>query len=371
MRIIISGGGTGGHIYPAIAIADELKKQNSEHEILFVGAQGKMEMDYVPSAGYDIIGLPIRGISRRSKDLFKNIIVPFRVLDSLWKARKVIKKFKPDIVIGTGGYASFSMLYMAAQMHVPTLLQEQNAYPGIVNRLLAKYANKICVAYEHLDKYFPANKVVLTGNPIRSLLVKDINSREASCNYFGLQPNLPTVLILGGSQGAKTISNCVLQASHIFNENGVQVILSTGRAYFKEATQQLGIKELQHFKVLPYIERMDLALSAASIVVSRAGALSITEIAIAHKPAIFIPSPYVAADHQTKNILPLVERNAAIMVREDEMSQNLIPNILKLAKNLEQQKQLAENIGRYARPKAAASIVDVITDLLNLSENKS
>ncbi|OJW72722.1 MAG: undecaprenyldiphospho-muramoylpentapeptide beta-N-acetylglucosaminyltransferase [Candidatus Amoebophilus sp. 36-38] len=364
MRVIISGGGTGGHIYPGIAIADALKKQSAEHEILFVGAQGKMEMDYVPAAGYRIIGLPIRGIRRRFKEMLKNIVVPFRVLASLWKARSIIKAVSPDVVIGTGGYASFPMVYMAASMHIPVVLQEQNAYPGIVNKLLAKYANKICVAYEHMDKYFPTNKIVLTGNPVREFLMKEEASHEASCQFFGLSPDAPIVLILGGSQGAGMITKCILDAIHLFAENGIQVLLSTGKAYFEKIDSHLFKENPLHFRVLPYIERMDLALAAASIVVSRAGAIAIAEIGVAQKPAIFIPSPHVAADHQMKNILPLVDKEAAMLVKDQEVSEKLIPTILSLVNDTKRQETLIKNLTQYVKPNAAAAIVNTIENLV-------
>jgi UDP-N-acetylglucosamine--N-acetylmuramyl-(pentapeptide) pyrophosphoryl-undecaprenol N-acetylglucosamine transferase len=364
MRVIISGGGTGGHVYPGIAIADVLKKQNPAHEILFIGAKGKMEMTQIPMAGYSIVGLPIKGIKRRIRHLFKNLTLPIWILVSLWKARYIIKDFKPDIVVGTGGYASFPTIYMAAHMGIPIVLQEQNAYASVTNRFLAKYAHKICVAYEGMDNYFPSNKIVLTGNPVRVFLTHKADNYLPSMQYFELEPGPITVLVLGGSLGAHTISESIIKAAHIFKEHAIQIILSTGNAYFSTLNQDNFLALNKNFKVLPYIERMDLAFAAADIVVSRAGAISIAEIASARKPAIFIPSPNVTADHQTKNVLPLVTRNAAVLVKDNEVPDKLTSTILGLAKDKQRQQMLVENLSSFFKMDAAESIADLIENLV-------
>jgi UDP-N-acetylglucosamine--N-acetylmuramyl-(pentapeptide) pyrophosphoryl-undecaprenol N-acetylglucosamine transferase len=367
MRVIISGGGTGGHIYPGIAIADVLKKQNPTNEILFIGAKGKMEMHQVPAAGYAIVGLPIKSIKRKLKHLLKNITLPIWILTSLWKARQIIKKFKPDIVIGTGGYASFPALYMAAHMHIPIVLQEQNAYPGFVSKILAQYACKICVAYEGMEAYFPSNKIVLTGNPVRSFLAyKATSNYLASLEYFGLKPGPVTVLVLGGSLGAHVISESISRAADIFLQHDIQVILSTGNAYF--SIYQNTLPNNLYFKALPYIERMDLAFAAVDIVVSRAGAISIAEIAAAQKPAIFIPSPNVVADHQMKNVLPLVAKNAAILIKDNEVEERLVPAILELAKDKQHQHILAENLTSCFNRYAAESIARLTEEIVHTNK---
>ena len=364
MKVIISGGGTGGHVYPGIAIADVLKRKNAENQILFVGAGGKMEMNRVPAAGYPIVGLPIRGINRKLKYIWKNLALPIWVLISLWKVKRIIKDFKPNVVIGTGGYASFPTIYMAARMHIPIVLQEQNAYAGVANRLLAKYAHKVCVAYEGMDTYFPSNKIVLTGNPVRAFLTDKADNYLPSLQYFGLEPGVITVLILGGSLGAQAISESTIKAAHIFKKHTIQVILSTGNAYFSTIHQADFLAFNKNFKVLPYIERMDLAFAAANIVVSRAGAISIAEIASAQKPAIFIPSPNVTADHQMKNVLPLVTKNAAILIKDNEVPDKLVPAILELAKDKQRQRMLVENLGNCFKTHAAESIAGLIEDLV-------
>jgi UDP-N-acetylglucosamine--N-acetylmuramyl-(pentapeptide) pyrophosphoryl-undecaprenol N-acetylglucosamine transferase len=364
MRVIISGGGTGGHVYPGIAIADALKEQHPENQILFIGAQGKMEMNQVPAAGYPIVGLPIKGIRRNLKHLLKNFTLPLWILISLWKARRILKEFNPNVVVGTGGYASFPTIYMAARMHIPIVLQEQNAYPGIANKLLAKYAKKICVAYEGMDTYFSSNKLVLTGNPVRAFLTQKIDNYLTSCEYFGLTPGLTTVLVLGGSLGAHIITEHVFKAVDEFSKHDIQVILSTGKSYFSKINEKVSNIHHPYFKVVPYIERMDFAFAAADIVVSRAGAISIAEIGVAKKPAIFIPSPHVTADHQMKNVLPLVAKGAAILVKDHEVPEKLLPTILELVGDKQQRRTLVENMNKYFKPNAAAAIVDVIKELL-------
>jgi UDP-N-acetylglucosamine--N-acetylmuramyl-(pentapeptide) pyrophosphoryl-undecaprenol N-acetylglucosamine transferase len=361
MRVILSAGGTGGHIYPAIAIAHALKQEDAAHEILFVGAQRKIEMQQVPAAGYSIIGLPIQGINRRH--VFQNLLVPFKLLVSLWKARQVIKQFKPDIVIGTGGYASAATVYMATCMKIPTLIQEQNAYPGLTNQLLSKRVDKICVAYGHMDQYFPANKLAFTGNPVRQDIRDLPKKRQSAYEYFCLNPGKPCLLVLGGSQGAQPINQSVLQAVPDLLKAGIQMVWATGQAHVKIVKSQIGPFGDSSIKVFPFIEKMDLALAAADIVVSRAGALSIAELCLAGKPTIFIPSPHVAADHQTKNILPLAEKKAAIVLSEQEALQKLGTTIIQLLGDPNQQIQLSRNIQLWAKPHATNYIIQTIKQL--------
>ena len=358
MKVIISGGGTGGHISPALAIANALKQDNPAHEILFVGAQGKMEMQQVPTAGYPIIGLNIQGINR--KQLLHNLAVPFKLLSSLWRARSIIQQFQPDIAIGTGGYASAALLYMAAQMKVPTLIQEQNAYPGLTNRILGKRVDKICVAYEHMEQYFPSSKLALTGNPVRQAIYNLVEKRQSAYTYFGLDPEKPCLLVLGGSQGAQTINNSILKALPDLIQAGIQLIWPTGKAYFEAIrAQQIHAS----IKIFPFIDQIDLALAAADIVVSRAGALSIAELCLAQKPTIFIPSPHVTADHQTKNVLPLVTKQAAILLPDQDAPVKLGPTIIQLLNNKAQQASLAKNMEAWAKPNATHDILAIIKQL--------
>ncbi len=361
MKVIISGGGTGGHIYPGIALADEIIKQSPDNQVLFVGATGKMEMSLVPAAGYRIIGLPIKSIAR--KQLYKNLLLPFSLLASLWKARRILKEFKPDVVVGTGGYASFPAVYMAARMRIPVLLQEQNAYPGIANKLLANYAHQICVAYENMATYFPAKKIVVTGNPVRSFLQEPKEGCQTAYEYFGITPGVPTVLVLGGSLGARALVECTLKASQVFLDHRIQVLLSTGKAYFEQISKDGAYLSMPHLKILPYIERMDLAFAAATIIVSRAGAIAIAEIGVAQKPAIFVPSPNVVADHQMKNVLPWLAQDAVVLVKEAEIGQKLVPAMVELVQDTQRQRTLAENLRKQARPDAAAAIVALISQL--------
>ena len=341
MKIIISGGGTGGHIYPAITIADALKQYNANIDILFVGASGKMEMHKVPEAGYPIVGLNIRGLQR--KHVFQNITLPFRLLASLWKARKILKKFRPDVVVGTGGYTSAPILYMAARQKIPTLIQEQNAAVGLTNQILADYVDTVCVAYTNMEKYLPAKKTVLTGNPVRKNLTH-LNGRETAYSYFGLTSEKKCLLVLGGSLGAKTINESILQAIDPLSAAGLQIIWATGQVYFEAIKAQLTQQQQINVKVYPFIKAMNLAYAAADIVVSRAGALAVSELCIIQKPVIFVPSPNVTADHQTQNALPLVENNAALMVKDNEAMQILSQKVLHLLQLEEQQRILVKNM---------------------------
>jgi UDP-N-acetylglucosamine--N-acetylmuramyl-(pentapeptide) pyrophosphoryl-undecaprenol N-acetylglucosamine transferase len=365
MKVIISGGGTGGHIYPGIALADEIIRQDSTNQVLFVGAAGKMEMSLVPAAGYEIIGLPIKSIAR--KQLYKNLSLPFSILKSLWQARQILKKFKPDVVIGTGGYASFPTVYMAARMRIPVLLQEQNAYPGIANKLLAKYAHQICVAYENMAAYFSATKTIVTGNPVRAFLQQPKEDYQAAYEYFGLTPGVPTVLVLGGSLGARALVDCTLRASQVFGDHRIQVLLSTGKAHFEQISKDGAYLSTPYLKILPYIDRLDLAFAAATIIVSRAGAIAMAEIGVAQKPAIFVPSPNVVADHQMKNVLPWLAQDAAVLVKEAEIDQKLIPAMVELVQDPQRQRTLVENLRKQARPDAAGAIVALISQLASLT----
>ena len=361
MKVIISGGGTGGHIYPAIAMADALKKCKPKTDILFVGAIGKMEMTKVPEAGYPIVGLGIRGFQR--KQIWKNGSLPFRLAASLWRARRLLKDFKPDVVIGTGGYASTPVLYMATQQKIATLIQEQNATAGLANRILARYVDTVCVAYPNMDTYFPSKKIVHTGNPIRADLMQLENKREAARAHFGLDANKKCLLVLGGSLGSKTINKSILGTIDRLIEADLQVIWVAGRLYFEDIKTQLKHNQQSAIKIFPFIKSMDLAYAAADIVVSRAGALAIAELCMAQKPVIFVPSSNVVADHQTQNVWPLVEKKAALVIEDDKAIQTLGQDILKLLRSEAQQKLLARNIKDWAMPKATTTIVKAIMRL--------
>ncbi|MEL6358788.1 MAG: undecaprenyldiphospho-muramoylpentapeptide beta-N-acetylglucosaminyltransferase, partial [Bacteroidota bacterium] len=357
-----SGGGTGGHIYPAIAIAHKLKQQDPNISILFVGARGKMEMQKVPEAGYSIVDLNIAGFQR--KKLWRNFLLPFRLLASLWKARKVLRKFRPDVVIGTGGYASAPILYMAAKQGIPTLIQEQNAIPGFTNRLLAKYVDKVCVAYEDMEQHFPENKLVITGNPVREDLLNLTAHKQEAYTHFGLAPEKPCLLVLGGSLGAKTINDSILQSLDKLTEAELQLIWVTGQVHFEVLQAQLSPQQHAAVKLYPFIESIHLAYAVADIVVARAGAGTIAELCIAQKPTIFVPSPNVTDDHQTKNVLPLVAKEAAVLVRDSEAMQTLAPAVIKLLQSEERRNKLAANIKTLARPQATTTIVQAMMTLV-------
>ena len=369
MKIIISGGGTGGHIYPAIAIADALKQYNPATDILFVGAIGKMEMQKVPEAGYPIVGINIRGFQR--KQVLQNVVFPFRLAASLRKARKLLKDFQPDVVVGTGGYASAPILYMAAKQQVATLIQEQNAAAGLTNRILARYVDTVCVAYPNMEKYFPQKKIVHTGNPTREGLMQLGKKREAAHTYFGLDPNKKCLLVLGGSLGAKTINESTLRAADRLMEAGLQIIWAIGHSYFENIKAQLTQQQQSTIKVYPFIKAIDLAYAAADVVVARAGALAVAELCIAQKPVIFVPSPNVTADHQTQNVLPLVAKNAALMIKDHEAPQQLAQAVLQVVQSAAQQNTLANNIKAWAKPKATAAIVKEIIGLAKVSSPAS
>lgn len=357
-RFILSGGGTGGHIYPAIAIANELKRRFNNAEFLFVGAKDKMEMEKVPQAGYKIKGLWISGLQR--KLTFKNLMFPIKLISSLWSARNIVKQFKPDVAIGTGGFASGPLLKMAATAGVPCVLQEQNSFAGVTNKLLAEKAQKICVAYEGMDKFFPKEKVVKTGNPVRSDLVTMQVEKKAALDYFGFDVNKPVVLILGGSLGARRVNQLIAKELDFFRNLGVQVLWQCGKLYYEDYKKH----ESSEVRVKSFLNKMNYAYTTADIIISRAGAGSVSELCLVGKPTIFIPSPNVAEDHQTKNAEALVKENAALMLKEKDLDDIFESTFKSVLGSEAVQKELALNIKRLALPKATEHIVDEIEKLL-------
>lgn len=357
-RFILSGGGTGGHIYPAVAIANELKKRHPDAKFLFVGAKDKMEMEKVPQAGYEIKGLWISGIQR--KLTLKNLMFPFKLISSLITARKIVKQFRPHVAIGTGGFASGPLLRMAEGLGVPCVLQEQNSFAGITNKLLAGKAKKICVAYDGMERFFPKEKIVKTGNPVRMDLVDLKTDKAEAINFFGLDVRKKTLLILGGSLGARRINQLVEMELSFFEEQGLQVLWQCGKLYYEEYKKY----ESDSVKVLAFVNRMDLAYVAADVIISRAGAGSVSELCLVGKPVIFIPSPNVAEDHQTQNANALVSKEAAIMLRESELDAEFEQKFTELMDSKELQSQLGTNIKKLAMPKATEHIVDEIEKLL-------
>ncbi|MBD8349567.1 undecaprenyldiphospho-muramoylpentapeptide beta-N-acetylglucosaminyltransferase [Dysgonomonas sp. HGC4] len=363
MRVIISGGGTGGHIFPAISIANAIKLRYPDVAILFVGAEDRMEMTRVPKAGYDIVGLPVAGFNR--KELFKNIAVVKKLITSLFKANSVVKKFNPDIAIGVGGYASGPLLKVASRRGIPTLIQEQNSYAGVTNKLLAKKASKICVAYEGMEAFFPKDKIVLTGNPCRQDLLSDV-SKEEAYRFFKLDPMKRTILVLGGSLGARTLNQSIMRNLSLLDNSGVQILWQCGERYQYDLTIEMSDKpQAKDIHLYDFINRMDLAYKAADIVVSRAGAGSISELSILGKPTILVPSPNVAEDHQTKNAMALVDKNAAIMIKDEDATSKLLGSALQIVKDDSMLAMLAKNIKTMAHPNAADHIVDEIEKLVN------
>ena len=361
-RVIISGGGTGGHIFPAIAIADEIKRKNPAVSILFVGAIGKMEMDKVPAAGYNIVGLPIVGFQR--KLTLSNFLLPFKLINSLLKAYLVIKRFKPQVVIGVGGYASGPTLKIATLLNIPTVIQEQNSFPGKTNKLLAKKVSAICTAYNGLEQFFPKDKITLTGNPVRKEMVEIEGKKEEALAYYGLENTKKTVLIIGGSLGARTLNNALLKDLHLLQEKGIQVIWQTGKFYFEHITTACQAIDLNGIKVLQFIDRMDLAYAAADCIISRAGAISVSELCLIEKPIVLVPSPNVAEDHQTKNAMALVQENAAILVKDTAAIDELIPTVITLFENDTKQLELSKAIKVMGKPNATEDIVNVIEKLI-------
>ncbi len=357
-RIIISGGGTGGHIYPAIAIADELKRRYPDVDILFVGARGRMEMEKVPQAGYRIIGLWITGF-RRSLSL-KNLSFPIKLIKSLWHARRIVKEFKPHVAIGTGGFASGPLLRMAAGQGVPCLLQEQNSFAGVTNKLLATKAQRICVAYDGMERYFPAEKVVKTGNPVREALREIRVSRKDALLHFGLEVGRPTLLVLGGSLGSKRINELVADKLPFFASEGVQLLWQCGKGY----EERYKDRESDLVKVRAFISEMEMAYALADVIISRAGAGAVSELSLVGKPVILIPSPHVAEDHQAKNAEALVAKDAALMLRERDLDEKFEAVFSGLLHSESARERLGKNIKAMAMPEATARIVDEIETLL-------
>lgn len=372
-RVIVSGGGTGGHIFPAISIANAIRQQRPDAKILFVGAEGRMEMQRVPDAGYEIIGLPVAGFDR--KRLWRNVGVIIKLLRSQWKARKIIKQFKPQVAVGVGGYASGPTLKTAAMMKIPTLIQEQNSYAGVTNKLLAKNAHKICVAYEGMERFFPKEKIILTGNPVRQTLLSQKVSREEAANHFGLDAQRKTILIIGGSLGARTLNETMIAGLDLIKQHPeIQFIWQVGKVYIEQVKTTLAeysgkpvcnqhVEGLPNLYVNDFIKSMEYAYAASDLVVSRAGAGSISEFCLLGKPVILVPSPNVAEDHQTQNALALVNRNAALYVKDSEANQQLMNLAIETVCNDDKLKELGKNILDMALPNSAEIIASEVLRL--------
>ena len=364
LRVIISGGGTGGHIFPAVSIANAIKAMHPEAKILFVGALGRMEMQRVPAAGYEIKGLPIQGFDR--KNLLKNVKVLYKIWKSQRMAKQIIKEFRPQVAVGVGGYASGPTLNKAAAMGIPCLIQEQNSYAGVTNKLLAKKAAKICVAYEGMERFFPAEKIMLTGNPVRQQLLENTQSKAEALRSFDLDASKKTVLIVGGSLGARTVNESVLKHLDVIRQSGVQFIWQTGKYYYEQIKEQLAKEEkLENLVVTDFISDMGAAYKAADLVVSRAGAGSISEFCLLGKPVILVPSPNVAEDHQTKNALALVNKDAALYVKDVEAPALLMPLAIDTVKDDAKLQTLSENILKMALPASAEIIAKEVVSLAN------
>ncbi len=363
LKIIVSGGGTGGHIFPAIAIANAIKALRPDTEFLFVGAEGKMEMEKVPAAGYKIEGLWISGFQR--KLTLSNLAFPFKLISSLLKAKKLLKTFNADAAIGTGGFASGPMLQVAANKGIVTLIQEQNSYPGITNKILSKKVDKICVAYNGMEKYFPKEKIILTGNPVRQDILSLEGKRERGIEFFGLDSNKKTILVIGGSLGARTINESIATCIQSFANANIQLIWQTGKGYFETAKTATASYNEKGIKAFDFIQKMDYAYAVADVVISRAGASSISELCLVKKPCILIPSPNVAEDHQTKNAMALVTYNAALLIKDVEAKEKLKKAVLNLMQDETQCIKLSENIGRLAFKDSATVIANEILSLIN------
>ena len=361
-KFIISGGGTGGHIFPAISIANALKKQIPDAEILFVGAIGRMEMERVPAAGYPIEGLPVSGFDR--KNMLKNIRVLLNLLNSLILARKIIKRFKPDAAIGVGGYASAPTLRAAAAFGVPTLIQEQNSYAGVTNKLLARKAKKICVAYQGMERFFPKDKIILTGNPVRQDLFFVKAKADEAYEYFGFDKTKKTILVVGGSLGARTINQSIIANLEKLATSGMQIIWQTGKFYIDDAKKASEKFVSANFIVTDFVSRMDYAYSIADLVVSRAGASSISELCLLAKPVILVPSPNVSEDHQTQNALALVRNEAAVLIKDIEAKEQLVDTALELINNDAALKKMSDNILKMAEKDSASRIADEVLKMI-------
>lgn len=361
-RFIISGGGTGGHIFPAIAIANSIKDKEPDAEILFVGAKGRMEMEKIPSAGYKIIGLNISGISRSFS--LSNLKVPFKFLMALMQAGKILREFKPDVVIGVGGYASSAILFAAARKKIPSVIQEQNSFAGVTNKLLGRNADKICVAYEGMEKFFQPSKIVITGNPVRKEIINIQGKKERGFEFFKLNPEKFTLLVIGGSLGAQSINQGIEKNLKKFHENGIQLIWQTGKNYYPRAAEAVAKVDPESLKAFDFIGEMDLAYSVADLIVSRAGAIAVSELCIVEKPAILVPFPYATEDHQTHNAMALVNRGAARMIKDSSVSDKLGEEILTLFINQKERDEMTENLKALGKPNATELIVGEIFRLI-------
>ena len=364
-RFIISGGGTGGHIFPAIAIANRIKKVVPDAEILFIGASDKMEMRRVPDAGYKIEGLHIYGISRdlSPRGIWKNLKLPFVLMKANRRAKEIIRNFNPDVAIGVGGFASYAALNAANKLGIPTLIQEQNSYPGVTNKRLAPKVKKICVAYDGLDRFFPAEKIVKTGNPVRDEILHIEKKKPEAYQFFGLTPGKKTLLVVGGSLGAKTINRTMAENANKLKNMGIQVLWQTGEAYYKQNQMELSMLQNDQLRIVPFIKNMNDAYGIADIIISRAGALAIAELSILGTSTILVPFPYAAEDHQTKNAMALVDKGAALMVKDSEAGEKLIPTLEGLLNDTQKCEEMAQNMAQFALPQAIDAIVENILNL--------
>jgi UDP-N-acetylglucosamine--N-acetylmuramyl-(pentapeptide) pyrophosphoryl-undecaprenol N-acetylglucosamine transferase len=363
-RLIISGGGTGGHIFPAIAIANAFRERHPDAQILFVGARGKMEMTRVPDAGYKIIGLWISGIQR--KVTLSNMLFPVKLVVSYLRAVVIVKRYKPHVVIGTGGFASGPNKIEATRFKIPSIIQEQNSFAGLANKQVADKVNKVCVAYEGMERYFPASKIVLTGNPVRKDILSVSEKSEAGKIHFGFEAGRKTLLVIGGSLGARTLNESILAGIEKLIDAEIQVIWQTGKGNNEIVQAQMGKYDKRRIRVLDFLKEMDLAYAAADVVISRSGALAVSELCIANKPCILVPSPNVAEDHQTKNAMALAEKDAAVLVTDKDARAKLVDEALKLLFDEQRAKKLSDNIAKLARPQATEDIVNEIEKLINV-----
>lgn len=361
-RLIISGGGTGGHIFPAVAIANEFRERHPDSKILFVGAKGRMEMTKVPEAGYEIIGLWISGLQR--KLTMSNLLFPLKLIVSYIKAVRIVKRFNPHVVIGTGGFASGPVMIAATRANIPSVIQEQNSFAGLANKQVASRVSKVCVAYEGMDKYFPAGKIALTGNPVRKDILSVWEKHEKGRNHFGFDSNSKTLLIIGGSLGARTINESILAGIEKIIDSNIQMIWQTGKGYFELYKNSLAAYDLKRIRVHDFVREMDLAYAAADVVISRSGALAVSELCIAGKPCILVPSPNVAEDHQRKNAMALVEKDAAIMIEDRQAKEMLVDAALHLLFDNDRAERLSARISQLAKPNATTDIVKEIEKLL-------
>ncbi len=366
IRLIFSGGGTGGHVYPAIAVAGKIKEMVPEAEVLFVGALGKMEMIRVPQAGFEIKGLWISGFQRRFT--LSNLLFPVKVIHSVLKSIRLLKAFNPDVVAGFGGYASSPVMLAATRKGIKTLIQEQNSYAGVANKAVAGKVDKVCVAYDHMERYFPEDKILITGNPVRRDILNVGDKKNEGDAYFSLDPLRETILVLGGSGGARTINESMIRNIDAWTMAGVQILWQTGKYYHEEMQERMAGYDDENIRLLEFIDRMDLAYAVADIVISRAGALSISELCLVKKPVIFIPSPNVAEDHQTKNAQALVEKNAALIVEDKNAVKELVNEAMDLLQDSDRRAELCENIALLGKPDATEDIAREILKLVNEEE---